>query len=57
MTPPPEYPKVLFVRISDGLELKLDLRVMAERAARPGVKITKADVVREILLQALKDDR
>jgi len=57
VTPPPEYPKVLFVRISDGLELKLDLRVMAERAARPGVKITKADVVREILLQALKDDR
>lgn len=44
---------VLFARISDELVKLLDARVAEERAKRPGVMVSRADVVREILHREL----
>ena len=48
--------QVLFVRIPEELAKKLDARVGVERRARKGLKITKSDVVRELLVQNAKVD-
>lgn len=45
--------EVLFVRISSDLRVRLNQRVEQERANYPGRTVSEADVVREILYEAL----
>ena len=45
---------MLFVRCADGLIDALDELLSLERAARPGVTLSRADLVRELLYGELK---
>jgi hypothetical protein len=49
--------KVLFVRAPDDLLDALDEVVEREREARPGRTVSRADVARELLYAALKNQR
>lgn len=47
--------EVLFVRSSKKLIRALDRRLESESARNPGRTLSRADIVREILYQALED--
>jgi len=46
--------KILWLVVPDALMLAIDQRVKRERTARPGLKISRADVTRELLMLGLK---
>lgn len=49
--------EVLFVRINSDLRVRLNQRVEKERANYPGRTVSEADVVREILYEALLEPK
>lgn len=48
---------VIFFRAAPDLVKQLDARVQAEREARPGVLVSRADVIRALLLLSLKEEK
>lgn len=47
-------PKVLYVRASDDLLDALDALVEKERESRPGRAVSRADIARDLLYQAVR---
>lgn len=46
----------VFIRVSTELLKILDQRVEKERKARPGARLSRSDVVREILYRVLAEE-
>ena len=50
-------PRILFVRVDDGLLRALDAQVAMEQARTPERQVTRAAIVRELLTAALKEPK
>ena len=53
----PEKDPVLFVRITQELDADLDTWLDEVRALHPGFSVSKSDLVRDVLIQALRERR
>lgn len=45
--------RVIYTRVDKALQRRVKAEVVREARSRPGARVTQADVVRELLLEAL----